>query len=108
MAEYVYIQNYNKQGIMGISYAVFDQIAEIATNEVSGATVSKKRRYSLFKPVRCTIRNGMVKVSISVVVSPNTNVNEVADEVRENVALSLTQMTELIPFDIDVEVIDVA
>ena len=41
MSEYVYIQNYNKQGIMGISYAVFDQIAEIATNEVSGATVSK-------------------------------------------------------------------
>ena len=36
MAEYVYIQKYNKQGIMGISYQVFDKIAEIATNEVSG------------------------------------------------------------------------
>lgn len=106
MAEYVYIQKYNKQGIMGISYQVFDKIAEIATNEVSGATVSRKR-YSLSKPVRCTIRNGTVNVKISVKVSPNTNAEEVANEVRENVALSLTQMTELIPFDIDVEVIDV-
>lgn len=35
MAEYVYIQNYNKQGTMGIYYQVFDKIAEIATNEVS-------------------------------------------------------------------------
>lgn len=106
MAEYVYIQKYNKQGIMGISYQVFDKIAEIATNEVSGATVSRKR-YSLSKPVRCTIRSGTVNVKISVKVSPNTNAEEVANEVRENVALSLTQMTELIPFDIDVEVIDV-
>jgi len=44
---------------MGISYQVFDKIAEIATNEVSGATVSRKR-YSLSKPVRCTIRSGTV------------------------------------------------
>ena len=107
MAEYVYIQNYNKQGMMGISYQVFDQIAEIATNEVAGATVSRKKRYSLFQPVKCTIRNGEVTVKISVKVAPKTNVKEVAREVQENVATSLTQMTELIPFNINVEVIDV-
>lgn len=107
MAEYVYIQNYNKQGTMGISHHVFDQIAEIATNEVAGATVSKKKRYSLFKPVKCTIKNGEVTVQISVKVSPQTNVKDVAREVQENVATSLNQMTELIPFSISVEVIDV-
>lgn len=107
MAEYVYIQNYNKQGTMGIYYQVFDKIAEIATNEVSGATVSKKKPYSLFKPVKCTIRNGEVTVKISLKVSPNANVKDVAREVQANVATSLNQMTELIPFNISVEVIDV-
>ncbi|MDY0214160.1 MAG: Asp23/Gls24 family envelope stress response protein [Bacilli bacterium] len=109
MAEYVYIQNYNKKGTMGISHLVFDQIAEIATNEVAGATVSQRKKslYSLFKPVQCTIRNGMVTVKISVKVNPRTNVKEVAREVQENVATQLNLMTELIPFNISVEVIDV-
>ena len=108
MAEYVYIQNYNKKGTMRISHHVFDQIAEIATNEVAGATVSRrKKRYSLFKPVQCTIRNGMVTVKISVKVTPHTNVQDVAREVQENVATQLNLMTELIPFNISVEVIDV-
>lgn len=108
MAEYVYIQNYNKQGTMGISYHVFDQIAEIATNQVSGATVSKKRAYSLNKPVKCQIRNGTVTVRISVKLDANLNVNDVAREVQENVASSLSMMTELIPFNISVEVVDIA
>lgn len=108
MAEYVYIQNYNKQGTMGISHQVFDRIAEIATNEVAGATVSRrKNRYSLYKPVKCTIRNGMVTVKISLKVDANTNVKLVAKEVQENVANSLSQMTELIPFNINIEVADI-
>lgn len=72
-----------------------------------GATVSKKKPYSLFKPVKCTIRNGEVTVKISLKVSPNANVKDVAREVQANVATSLNQMTELIPFNISVEVIDI-
>lgn len=108
MAEYVYVQNYNKQGMMGISYQVFDQITEIATNKINGATVSKKKtRFSLSRPVKCSIKNGTVTVSISLIVSPEFNVEEVAREVQENVATSLKEMTELIPFNISVEVINV-
>ncbi len=106
MAEYVYIQNYNKKGVMGISYLVFDQIAQIATNEVAGATVQeKKNRYSLFKPVKCTIRNGEVSVKIIVKISPDSDSDEVKKEIQTNVETSLTQMTELIPFNIIVEVV---
>ncbi len=105
MADYVYIQNYNKKGVMGISYLVFDQIAQIATNEVAGATVQEKKRYSLFKPVKCTIRNGEVSVKIIVKISPDSDSTEVKKEIQTNVETSLTQMTELIPFNIKVEVV---
>lgn len=107
MAQYVYIQNYNKLGTMGINEHVFEQIVEIATNQVVGATVSKKR-YSLFRPVNCQIRNGIVSAKLSIKVDPGVNASEVAREVQTNVASALSMMTELIPFNINVEIIDLA
>lgn len=107
MAQYVYIQNYNKQGKMGISEAVFDQIAEIATNAVSGAHVSKKRFFTLPEPVKCNIRNGEVTVKISVNVSAGINVKTLSKTVQESIAQSLNIMTEHIPFKIRIDVVDV-
>ncbi|HKM10881.1 MAG: Asp23/Gls24 family envelope stress response protein [Bacilli bacterium] len=106
MAEYVYIQNYTRNGQMGISHVVFDQIAAIATNSVLGATVarSKKGLFLLHKPIACQIRNGLVDVKISVIIEKSANVQEVCLKIQEEVASALTMMTELIPFKIIVEV----
>ncbi|HZJ89578.1 MAG TPA: Asp23/Gls24 family envelope stress response protein [Bacilli bacterium] len=107
MAQYVHIQNYNKQGLMGISQTVFDQIAEIATNEVSGATVMKKRGFTLFEPVHCHIRNGEVTVKIAIKVNAGVNVKTISKTVQESIAQSLNMMTEHIPFKILIDVRDV-
>lgn len=106
MAEYVFIQNYTRNGIMGISHNVFDQIAEIATNQVQGASVSsrKKGSFSLHKPITCSIRNGLVDVKIFVRIAARINVKDVCVNIQENVASALSMMTELIPFKIVVEV----
>ena len=37
MADYVYIENYSKYGVMGISRRVFETIAQTATNRVEAA-----------------------------------------------------------------------
>ncbi|HMM00642.1 MAG: Asp23/Gls24 family envelope stress response protein [Bacilli bacterium] len=107
MAQYVYIQNYTRNGLMGISHVVFDQIAEIATNNVAGAKVREpiKTVFSLHKPIQCSIRNGLVDVKIYVNIDRNVvNVSEVATRIQEEVANALTSMTELIPFKINVEI----
>lgn len=107
MAQYVFIQNYTRNGTMGISHNVFDQIAEIATNAVEGATVSSQKKlgtFSLHKPITCSIRNGLVDVKIYVIIAARVNVKEVCLKIQENVANSLSMMTELIPFKILVEV----
>ena len=102
MARYVNIQNYTRNGNMGISHVVFDQIAEIATNSVKGAEVSspKKRLFSLEEPINCSIRNGLVTVSIRVNIKKGINVKDVALSIQEKVAVALRSMTELIPFRI--------
>lgn len=107
MADYVYIENYTRNGAMGISHVVFDQIASIATNKVKGATVKQQntaRLFKLHKPITCQIRNGLVKVSIAVTISAGVNVNEVCINIQEEVASALISMTELIPFNINVKV----
>ncbi|MCF0117647.1 MAG: Asp23/Gls24 family envelope stress response protein [Bacilli bacterium] len=113
MADYVYIENYSKNGKMGISHLVFDQIASLATDRVKGASVAKiedsknkksSRAFALHKPVICDIKNGIVNVKIDVTISAQANVNAVCLQIQEEVANTLQAMTELVPFNINIKV----
>ncbi len=109
MADYVYIENYTRNGAMGISHVVFYQIAEAATNVVKGAAVSKSkgRLFNLHRPIVCHIRNGQVNVDIAVSISKATNINEVCLKIQEEVASALSSMTELVPFNINIKVANI-
>ena len=108
MEEYVYIPNYTRNGVMGITNHVFEQIAEIATNQVKGTeTFTRKSTFFVHRPASCEIKNGLVTVKIYVVIAAEANINEVCLNIQENVANSLAMMTELIPFKIGVEVVNV-
>lgn len=109
MADYVYINNFTRNGAMGISYVVFYQIAETATNVVTGASVSKAKGslFNLHRPISCQIRNGLVNVDIAVSISKQTNINEVCLKIQEEVASALSSMTELVPFNINIKVANV-
>lgn len=106
MARYVNIQNYSRSGTIGISHIVFNQIAEIATNSIEGAVVSspRKRLFSLEEPIKCSIRNGLVSVDINVNIKKTANVSDVALAIQNKVGDTLRSMTELIPFNITVQV----
>jgi uncharacterized alkaline shock family protein YloU len=106
MAEYVYIQNYTRNGNMGISHFVFDQIAGIATNQVQGAILLDpvSATFKLHKPISCSIRNGLVNVKIHVILVKGAPVDEVCLAIQDNVSNALAMMTEMIPFKIDVVV----
>jgi len=109
MADYVYIENYTRNGAMGISHLVFYQIAETATNVVTGASVSKSkgRIFNLHRPISCKIRNGQVNVDIAVSISKQANINEVCLKIQEEVANALSSMTELVPFNINIKVANI-
>ncbi len=110
MAQYVYIDNYTKLGSMGISNHVFYQIAETATNKVKGAMVSHQNKPLLFllqKPIQITISKGLVNVKVWVNIAKTANIHEVCLMIQEEVATSLSAMTELVPFKIDIKVANV-
>lgn len=119
MADYVYLENYSKNGKMGFSHIVFDQIAAIATSKVTGASLEKKndddknkktknvKAFKLHRPVTCDIRNGIVSVKIDVIVNAQHNVNQVLIKIQEDVANAILSMTEIIPFTVNVKCVGI-
>ncbi len=111
MADYVYIENYSKNGKMGISHIVFDQIASISAQKVKGVTVRKNARiqkaFKLRKPIYCRIQQGVVNVNIDVIITQGSNVHEVCVKIQEEVANALTSFTELVPFSVNIKVANI-
>ena len=93
---------------MGISHVVFDQIASISAQKVKGVTIRKnskvRRAFKLRKPIKCEIKNGIVNVKIEVTIAAGSNVHEVCMKIQEEIANALSSYTELVPFNINVNV----
>lgn len=106
MAQYVYIENYNKLGTMALSKDVFEQIVHIVTDNIMNQSSSKnnKKRISLNSPARVQIRNGQVLVNVDVTISNGENVAQMCKILQEEIANALTAQTEMIPFRIDIKV----
>ncbi len=109
MAEYVYIQNYTKRGNLAISTSVFDQIVTTVAERMSGVKLKSKgkSKFSLRKPSHTEVKNGRINTDIEVVLSKDSNVNEVCLQLQEEIADALTSMTEFIPFSINVKVVGI-
>ncbi|MCR4562211.1 MAG: Asp23/Gls24 family envelope stress response protein [Bacilli bacterium] len=110
--DYYYLNNYKNRGEMGISRHAFEQIAMIATNQITGANVYDKRKkkfiFSLNKPVYCSFRmNGQVAFNIDVNVKMGVDIQKVCINIQEAVANAVTMMCETVPFSVEVKVLSV-
>ena len=105
MAEYVYIKDYSKNGQLGISKNCFEQIVSVVTNKVGGVSTAKPSTPFFFhKPVRCTINENKLTVDIQVIIRQGYNVDQICSSIQSEVAEALTQMMELVPFQIKIKV----
>ncbi|MDD6302772.1 MAG: Asp23/Gls24 family envelope stress response protein [Bacillales bacterium] len=106
MAEYAYIQNYSKQGKLGISLKAYEQIVTYVTNKIAGAATKKdiKSPFRFHKPVHCEMQNNQVHVSIQVIITRGHNVDELCNNIQIQVAEALEQMCEVVPFQIKIKV----
>ena len=109
MASYVYIQNYQKAGTIGISSYSFKQIAENACNTVEGVRLDKDSNsgtWSLSKPITVIIKDDTkVDINISISITGKLNVHQTAVKIQEAVAERLMIVAETVPFRINVKVV---
>lgn len=109
MANYVYLNNYSKQGKLGISKDVFTQLVNEVISKIDGVTTAKKLSkknhiFHLNKPVRIDIRHDIVHVRISIDVAKGNDLQKVINRIQKDVVNNLLVLTEQVPFDVQVKV----
>ena len=106
--EFYLIENYQKNGIIGISHQVFEEIARYVTVEVDGVEFLEETS-SLFKKqdIVCKIINDEVYITINVRIRYNFNVGEESQIIQDRVSQTILHMTEIMPKNIDVNVVDI-
>lgn len=106
--EYYMIENYKKNGKIGISHQVFEEIARYVTVEVDGVEFLDENS-SLFKKqdIVCKIINDEVYITINIRIRYNFNVGDVSQTIQDRVSQTILHMTEIMPKKIDVNVVDI-
>ncbi len=106
--EFYMIENYKKNGKIGISHQVFEEIARYVTVEVDGVEFLDETS-SLFKKqdIVCKIINDEVYIAINIRIRYNFNVGDVSQTIQDRVSQTILHMTEIMPKKIDVNVVDI-
>lgn len=105
MADYVKINPNSKNGDLMISRDVFEQLASEATNRV---LETSKKAFRLTKPVQATFqRNGRIKITISIKLGKDVNANEICLKIQEKVSSFLMAYAESVPFEVQVNIVEI-
>ncbi len=109
MADYVFIDNLTNKGKIGISYLAFENLVNDAILNVPGIAKSsrqlkKDQRFRLNRPIKITIRNGVVHVWLAIEINSNVDKDEVKQLLEKEIHLALNEATEQVPFDIEIKI----
>lgn len=109
MADYVFIDNLTNKGKIGISYLAFENLVNEAILNVPGIAKSsrqlkKDQRFRLNRPIKITIRNGVVHVWLAIEINSNVDKDEVKQLLEKEIHLALNEATEQVPFDIEIKI----
>jgi uncharacterized alkaline shock family protein YloU len=107
MADYVKINPHSKNGDLMISRTIFETIATEATSRVQGVSVAKGK-FKLSKPVTATfLGNGKVKITVSINLKKGANAHDISLKIQERVANALMTYTESVPFDVQINIVEI-
>lgn len=102
MAEYIYMQNYTRNGKMGISYRVIEHVASDVCREMADTVrISENEKDH---PIRCSITKGRAYLSLEVKIKEGANAAAVASKLQEEIAVGLINSIELSDCTINVNV----
>lgn len=109
MADYVFIDNLTNKGKIGISYLAFENLVSDAILNVPGIAKSsrqlkKDQRFRLNRPIKITIRNGVVHVWLAIEINSNVDKDEVKQLLEKEIHLALNEATEQVPFDVEIKI----
>lgn len=109
MADYIYIDNLSKKGTIAMSSLVFEKIVSDAIKsapdvEESSARLKRNQRYSLNRPVRTTIKDGVVHIWVAIDIKKDTDEKKTIAFLEKEIHAAMNTATEQVPYDIEIKV----
>ena len=103
MADYIYINKYEKGGDLAISRKVVVRLATAAIGHTS-----LKNSINLKEPVRVIFKkDGKVIVNLKVTVKRGVKPQTVCEELQKEIKHALEVYVESIPFEIEISVVEI-
>ena len=100
MADYIYINQYDRGGELAISRKVFARLAEAAVGHTSLKSSIKAK-----SPVKVIFKkDGKVIVDVHVSIKKGVKPTEVCEELQKEIAHALEVYVESIPFEVEISV----
>ena len=100
MADYIYINQYDRGGELAISRKVFARIAEAAVSHTS-----LKSSIKVKGPVKVIFKkDGKVTVDVHVSIKKGVKPTTVCEELQKEIAHDLEVYVESVPFEVEISV----
>ena len=93
-----------------VEHQATNEVTNEATNQVNGASVAENKRkaFKLSKPVQAIFqKNGKVKIAVSINLKKGENANDTCLKIQERIASVLMAYTESVPFDIQINIVEI-
>ena len=100
MADYININQYHKNGELGISRKVFARLAESAVGHTS-----LKNSVKVKQPVKVVFKkDGRVEIGVKVAIKKGIKLTDACLELQKEIAHALEVYVESVPFEIEISV----
>ena len=100
MADYIYINQYDKSGDLAISRKVFARLAEAAVGHTS-----LKNSVKVKQPIKVVFhKDGRVEVRVRVTIKKGAKLTEACLELQKEIAHALEVYVESVPFEVEIQV----
>lgn len=110
MNEYIYINDFQKRGTLGISNVVFEKIVTSNLANLSFLSLKKddlrvNTRAVLHSPVKVSINREIVHIAVYIDVKKGENIQEISMLINNEIANNFVYSIDTIPFDVQVKVV---
>lgn len=121
MSDYIKINNYSGLGQIGISRDAIAAIASSALKEVDGVGLFSRRAskaatrsselsalLSIIDGVKVVFtKEGRAVITLDVSITTGVNVVQACEKIQESVAMAVSLMCDILPFDVRVKVVKI-
>jgi len=109
MENYIYINDYSKNGKIALSLNIFRSLVDDALNNIEGISRNKKiqrkgQEALLPYPFDVSIRNSIVHILIRIDIYKGNNIQTVTSRIQNEINKVFVDCVEQIPFNVQVKV----